>query len=96
MAAFFVSTVTVKDKEKFQQYAKRAAETFAPHGGELVLRGQFDAVLAGEDNHHAVGIVRFPDRAALSAWYGSDEYQALIPLRDKAAEMTLVAYSEPS
>ncbi len=95
MAAFFVSTVKIKNKEKFQQYAKQAAETFATHGGEPVLRGQFDTVLAGEDDHDMVGIVRFPDRNALSSWYDSDEYQALIPLRDEAAEMTLVVYSEP-
>ncbi len=96
MAAFFVSTVTIRNKEKFQQYAEQAAATFAPYGGEPVLRGQFDAALAGNAEHQAVGIVRFPDQAALKAWYDSEGYRALIPLRDEAAEMTLVAYSEPS
>ena len=96
MTTFFVSTVTVKDKEKFQDYAKRAAETFAAYGGEPVLRGQLDTVLAGAADHRAVGIVRFPDREALAAWYGSDAYRALIPLRDEAADITLVAYSVPT
>jgi len=96
VTAFFVSTVTVKDKEKFQDYAKRAAQTFAAYGGEPVLRGQLDTVLAGEADHRAVGIVRFPDREALAAWYGSDAYRALIPLRDEAADITLVAYSVPT
>jgi len=79
MAAFFVSTVTIRNKEKFRQYAEQAAAT-----------------LAGNAEHQAVGIVRFPDQAALKAWYDSEGYRALIPLRDEAAEMTLVAYSEPS
>ncbi len=96
MTAFFVSTVTVKDGAKFQEYAKRAAETLAAHGGELVLRGQLDDVLTGNADHRAVGIVKFPDKDALAAWYGSNAYQALIPLRDEAADMTLVAYSAPA
>jgi len=33
---------------------------------------------------------------ALKAWYRSPDYQALIPLRDAAADMTLVTYEEPA
>ena len=51
---------------------------------------------AGEADHRAVGIVKFPDKEALAAWYASDAYRALIPLRDEAADMTLVAYSVPA
>ena len=29
-------------------------------------------------------------------WYSSPAYQALVPLRDEAAEMTLIAYSVPA
>ena len=96
MAAFFVATVKVKNPEKFQEYAKKAMETFTMHGGELVLRGQADTVLAGSADHQAVGIVKFPDKDALSAWYKSDAYQAIIPLRDEAADMTIVAYTVPA
>ena len=96
MTAFFVATVTVKDSGKFQDYAKKAATTFAEHGGELVLRGQADGVLAGSADHQAVGIVKFPNKDALSAWYKSTAYQAIIPLRDEAADMTIVAYEAPA
>jgi len=44
----------------------------------------------------ANAVVRFPDTAALKTWYQSPAYQALIPLRDEAVDMTLVAYEEPS
>ncbi len=95
MTAFFVATVKVKDPEKFQEYAQKAGETFAPHGGEPVLRGKAGDVLAGQIDHQAVGIVRFPDQGALSAWFNSDAYQRIIPLRDEAADMTIVTYSVP-
>jgi uncharacterized protein (DUF1330 family) len=96
MTAFFIATTTVKDMEKFQDYAGKAAQTFAPFGGELVIRGTADQTLAGASNHQAVSVVRFPDMEALEAWYRSPDYQALIPLRDDAAQMTLTTYQEPA
>ena len=95
MTAFFIATTTVKDAEKFQEYAGKAAQTFAAFRGKLVTRGKVENTLAGDSNHQAVGVVSFPNMEALNGWYQSEEYQALIPLRDAAANMTLVAYSEP-
>lgn len=96
MTAFFVATVKIKDPEKFQEYAQKAGESMAPHGGETVLRGKMDGVLVGQADHQAVGIVSFPNQNALSAWYHSDAYQAIIPLRDEAADMTIATYSTPA
>jgi len=96
MPAFFIATTTVNDTEKFQEYAGKAAQTFAPFGGEMVIRGKAGDTLAGHSDHRAVGVVRFPDMAALKAWYRSPDYQALIPLRDDAAQITLVTYEEPA
>lgn len=96
MPAFFVATVTIKDPDKFREYAQKAAATFAPHGGEAVLRGGADEALVGKLDHQAVGIVKFPSAEALLAWFGSASYQAIVPLRDEAAEMTIVTYSVPA
>lgn len=96
MSAFFVATVRIKDAQKFQEYARKAAETFAAHGAEIVLRGKAESALAGSHTHDAVGIIKFPDMDALSAWFRSAEYQAIIPLRKKAADMTITAYSAPT
>lgn len=95
MTEFFVAAVTVKDPAKFQEYAEKAAATFAPHGGEPVLRGKVNGALVGTISHQAIGIVKFPGQGSLTAWFNSPEYQALIPLRDEAADMTITAYSVP-
>lgn len=96
MTAFFIANVTVKNPEKFQEYAQKAGATFASHGGEPVLRGKTAEVLAGSADHQAVGIVKFPDQNSLLAWYNSAAYQAILPLRDEAAEMTIVTYDIPA
>jgi uncharacterized protein (DUF1330 family) len=37
-------------------------------------------------------VIRFPNLAALQGWYRSPAYQALIPLREQAADVLLLAY----
>lgn len=93
--AFVISTLRVKDPEKLKQYAAATGPTIAAHGGELLLRGAFHKSLTGVGEPHMAGIIRFPDMAALEHWYDSKEYQALIPLRDEACDMTLLAYAPP-
>lgn len=96
MPAFFVSRVNVRDKDKMDEYARRAGATLKAHGGEPVLRGAFSHALLGDDSPHGTGIVCFADMAALKAWFASADYQALAPLRDAACEMTLLAYEAPA
>jgi uncharacterized protein (DUF1330 family) len=83
----FIAKVTMKDPDMFQAYAQKAGETFGAHGGKPLLRGKVEASLAGNPEHHAVGVVQFPTMDALMSWHDSPEYQVLIPQRDEAAEV---------
>ncbi len=96
MAAFFIATTKVKNPDKFQTYAQKAGASIAQYDGEMVLRGKSVNVLSGHSDPNAVGIVRFADTDALERWYNSADYQQLIPLRNEAADMTLVTYEEPA
>ncbi len=96
MSAFFIATSTIKDPQKFAEYGAKAGETLKSHGGALVVKGKAVEALAGARSHHAVGIIRFDNMQALRDWYHSEDYQALIPLRDAAVDMTLVTYEEPA
>lgn len=93
MTAFFVASVAVKNPDKFQDYSQKAAATISAHGGEVILRGKAESALAGVLAHQAVGIVGFPSMAALTAWFNSPEYQAIVPLRDEAADMSIITYA---
>lgn len=96
MTAFFVATSRIKDPQKFAEYGAAVGATIAAFKGQLVIRGKAVDVLAGACNQQAVGVVRFADMETLKAWYASPDYQALIPLRDEAVEMTLVTYQVPA
>jgi uncharacterized protein (DUF1330 family) len=92
MSAYVIGHITVKDPDKWQRYRERVPATLAAWGGEVVLRGRRVAVLSGDHPHADTVVIRFPDANAASAWYGSTEYQALIPLREEAASMVLICY----
>ncbi|WP_415158715.1 DUF1330 domain-containing protein [Maritalea sp.] len=96
MSAFVIATAKIKDKVKFGEYGKAAAQTLATHGGTLVRRGQYSATLAGEGEHQGVAVLEFPDMDALNAWFNSPDYQAVVPLRNEACDMTITSYATPA
>lgn len=92
--AYLIGHLTVKDAAKWAEYRSRVPATLEPWGAELVFRGNRVVVLAGEHPHVDVVVIRFPDQEAIDGWHSSAAYQALIPLRQQAADVVLLAYQE--
>ncbi len=95
MSAFMIVHVTVKDQAKFQEYVAAAPATIAAFGGKFLMRGKVASVLEGEHGHQLAGVFTFPDQAAVTNWYNSPAYQALIPNRLEAADMVFIGLDEP-
>jgi len=91
-AAYAIGRITVKNDALWAEYRSKVPDTLAPWRGELVFRGSQCAALAGTCAEADVVVLRFPDTAALQGWYASAAYQALIPLREAAADVVLTAY----
>ena len=96
MAAFFVGAGMIKDRAAFMEYSAGTPATFALFGGEIVARGGKSHDVTGSGGTDVVIVVRFKDMETLDAWYASDAYQALLPLREKALDLVITAYQEPS
>lgn len=90
--AYLVGHVTIKHPAKWAEYTSRVPATLAPCGAELVFRGKRVAVLAGDNPHADIVVIRFPDVAAVNQWFSSPAYQSLIPLREQAADVDLLSY----
>jgi uncharacterized protein (DUF1330 family) len=90
--AYIVGHITVKNPELWAEYRSKVPGTLAPWGGELVFRGKQLAALSGENAHSDIVVIRFPSVAALNGWFSSADYQALVPLRQQAADMVLLSY----
>ncbi|MBI3024506.1 MAG: DUF1330 domain-containing protein [Candidatus Tectomicrobia bacterium] len=94
MSAAVVVHVEVKDPERFKEYSVKAPATVAAHKGEFIVRGKVAEVFCGEHGRKQAVVIRFPSVEAARGWYLSPEYQALIPNRDAAAEMTFICLEE--
>lgn len=92
MSALLVGSITVTDPEAWARYVQAVGATFAPHGGRVLGRGVLARTLTGEATGERVVVVEFPDLAALTRWHDSPEYQALVPLREAGARVSLAAY----
>lgn len=90
--AYLVGHITVKDEDKWAEYRHRIPATLAPWSAELVFRGKQVATFAGDSPHTDIVVIRFPDIGSLNAWYSSAAYQAIIPLREEAADVVLASY----
>ena len=94
MSACVIGHITVKDEEKWAQYRAQVPTTLAPWGAELLFRGSGARVLSGEHRHSDLVVSRFPNQAAVDGWYSSAAYQALIPLRQQAADLELISFTD--
>ena len=92
MPAICIGQIHVKDAEAWKQYRSRVGATIAQYGGELLFRGQQQRLLSGEMSHESMVALRFENIDAANRWHDSTEYQALVPIRDRAADVTLILY----
>ena len=91
--AFVVGQMTVKHPEKWAQYRSQVLATLVPYGGELVFRGEQVQSLSGVNPHPDIVVIRFPSWADAQSWHASAAYQALIALRQEAADVVLTTYA---
>lgn len=93
MNALTVARLTIKDPEKFKNYASKAPQTMEDFGGNFLFRGKLGKNLTGgSDNHQLTVIYQFPSLEVADQWYASQAYQSLIALRDEAVDIQITSY----
>jgi uncharacterized protein (DUF1330 family) len=90
MAAYVIAYLEVTDPQAFQVYRQAAVATFAPYGGKpIVVDGAFE-VLEGMVQPRSVVVVEFESMEQARRWYASPEYSKTIPMRQQAANSSLI------
>jgi uncharacterized protein (DUF1330 family) len=90
MAVYVIVQGKVENQELLDQYAAKAGATIKSHQGRTLAFDPDPEVVEGKIDHPRTVIVEFPSMTAFRAWYGSPEYQAILPLRLKATQGTLI------
>jgi len=72
------------------EYRRRNTDAVANHGGRFLVRGGESTVLEGEWPTQRIVVMEFPDADAARAWWASEEYEAIKPLRRGASETAII------
>lgn len=90
MPAYVIAYLQVTDQQAFDAYRKAAFASFAPFGAKpIVVDGRFE-VLEGMVTPRSVVVVQFDDVETARRWYASPEYAKTVPMRQRAAESSLI------
>ena len=91
MPAYVIADVRdAWDADALDEYRRRNTDAVANHGGRFVVRGGEHEVLEGEWDTKRFVVIEFPDAAAARAWWESDEYEAIKPIRRGASTTNIV------
>lgn len=90
MKAALVVQFEVKDAGLWARYVASVGPTLAAFGGRVLLRGEAVPLAGAAPPLRGIAVVEFDSRDAILRWHDSQEYQALVPLRELAAEVTLL------
>ena len=80
-AAYLIIEARITDPKKFADYAGAAAAMVARFGGRYVVMRGDQAWLEGPSDAARTVVSQWPDRAAALAFWNSDEYARIKPLR---------------
>ena len=95
MTYVVVTIKKVLDIEAFRDYATRVAPIIERYGGKYVAVDKAPDVRSGEWPFVRIVIVAYPNYRAAQNWYGSAEYQQIVPIRLRAIDENIVIVRDP-
>jgi uncharacterized protein (DUF1330 family) len=72
------------------EYRRRNTDAVENHGGRFLIRGGESEVLEGEWVTRRIVVMEFPDADAARAWWTSEEYEAIKPIRRGASDTNII------
>lgn len=93
MPAYLIAEHEILDPVLFEEYRVKVGPLIARFGGTYITRPGSHTVIEADNvvwRPGCVVIIALPDKAALDAWYCSEEFQPLIALRRAACRDVLI------
>ncbi len=86
MSIYLVAAIDRKDLATYARYEAEGLDSIQKYEVEALAVCDEPELLEGTLPGERIVLLKFKDRAALDKWYGSPEYQKVVPLRHSAAE----------
>lgn len=82
---YVIAEITVTDPDAYKEYAATVPPIVAKFSGRFLVRGGQTVAVEGAAPSGRIVVIEFDSLAAAQAFEASSEYQAVAPLRRKAA-----------
>ena len=90
MSVYVIAQGRIENREMLNEYVAKAIPTIQSGGGRILGFDESPEVVEGEVEHPRTVILEFPSHEVFRAWYDSDAYQAILPLRLESTPGTLI------
>jgi haloalkane dehalogenase len=81
MPAYFVVSLDVHDRERFNDYTKAIISTMKPFGGRILAAGAAEQLEGEGEAKNQNVIIQFPTTDQCKAWWDSSDYREIVPIR---------------
>ena len=82
----------IKDKKSWEEYKKRVKLTLENYNAKVLFRGEKADSFVETTDFSEIVVIEFESKQIAKAWFESEAYQSIVPLRQKGAEVTLELY----
>ncbi len=89
-----IGLIELKNEEAFEKYSSQVGQTVERYKGSIKNRGSVADVFWNELGcapFNSFVELEFPSAKDAKTWANSPEYQALVPIRNKAMQLTLLS-----
>lgn len=86
MKYYFVAQIRVDDRDEYEKYLEKIDDVFSKYKGEYLAVDENPEVLEGKWEYTKSVLISFDSKADFEEWYYSDDYQAILAHRLKAAK----------
>ena len=90
MAAYLIGLVEVTDPSWLAEYSTKVQAQFAEIGAKYHVRStKIESLEGDKPTPMSMVVIEFPSMEVAHEWYKTDEYQALVKLRQAGAQADL-------
>ena len=90
MAAYVIAEIDVHDPASYDNYGGGVPASLAKYGGRFLVRGGAIESKEGGWQPSRLVVIEFSSMDKAREWYNSPEHQAILPIRQKAANSKVV------
>lgn len=87
---YAIVLLDVHDRNRYNEYARRATEIEDRHGGRPLVVSEALEVVEGEWPAQRTVVLEFPSIEHVRSWYDDPDYQDLVPLRQGATSSRIL------